>query len=173
MLRMPSRSVTRFFIPLIDVLTLLFAVFLIMPVTYTSGDQPSELANKTPEEQVDYLRQENKRLREESSRIRQEIGQELKVPPKPRILEIDPKSGGLFDSDADRTEIRTKEQARQLIERDRRRFGRPGWKLYYTILYPRDRTSDKPLVRQREMYEDWFRAPDVAVDFDVPGEPGK
>lgn len=173
MLQMPSRSVTRFFIPLIDVLTLLFAVFLIMPVAYTSGDQPPELANKTPEEQVDYLRQENKRLREESARIRQEIGQELKVPPKPRILEIDAKTGGLFDSDAERTEIKTREQARQMIERDRRRYGRPGWKLYYTILYPRDRTSDKQSLPQRNAYKDWFDVPDVAVSFDVPGDQGK
>ena len=31
MLEMPRRSVTRFFIPLIDVLTLLFCIFLMMP----------------------------------------------------------------------------------------------------------------------------------------------
>src|SRR4029077_18028487 len=32
MIRLPRRSVTRFFIPLIDVLLLLFCVFLLMPI---------------------------------------------------------------------------------------------------------------------------------------------
>jgi len=173
MLQMPERSVTRFFIPLIDVLTLLFAVFLIMPLTHTSGEQPPELANKTPEEQVDYLRKENLRLREEAVKMRQDMAQEVKVPPKPHILEIDPKTGELLDSDLDRTPIKDKEEAQQLIERDLRKHSRPGWKLNYVILYPRDRNSDKPTRLQRQTYEDWFQTPDVAVTFDVPGEKGK
>ena len=32
MIRLPRRSVTRFFIPMIDVLTLLFCMFLLMPI---------------------------------------------------------------------------------------------------------------------------------------------
>ena len=32
MIQMPQRSVTRFFIPLIDVLTLLFCIYLLMPI---------------------------------------------------------------------------------------------------------------------------------------------
>jgi len=32
MIRLPQRSVTRFFIPLIDVLTLLFCIFLLIPL---------------------------------------------------------------------------------------------------------------------------------------------
>ena len=32
MIQMPRRSVTRFFIPLIDVLTVLFGIFLLMPI---------------------------------------------------------------------------------------------------------------------------------------------
>ena len=38
MLHMPRRSVTRFFIPLIDVLTLLFCVFLVMPLAKGTGE---------------------------------------------------------------------------------------------------------------------------------------
>ncbi len=173
MLQMPSRSVTRFFIPLIDVLTLLFAVFLIMPLAYNNEQQSPELANKTPEEQVDYLRKENQRLRDEAIKMRQEMAQEVKVPPKPHILEIDPKTGELLDTDLDRTPLKDREEAQQLIERDRRKHGRPGWKLSYVILYPRDRASDKPARLQRQSYEDWFQAPDVSVTFDVPAEKGK
>ena len=32
MIEMPRRSVTRFFIPMIDVLTLLFCIYLLMPM---------------------------------------------------------------------------------------------------------------------------------------------
>src|SRR6202011_3261808 len=32
MIELPRRSVTRFFIPLIDVMTLLFCIFLLMPI---------------------------------------------------------------------------------------------------------------------------------------------
>ena len=36
MIHMPHRSVTRFFIPLIDVLLLLFGIFLLMPIASES-----------------------------------------------------------------------------------------------------------------------------------------
>ena len=56
MLQMPRRSVTRFFIPLIDVLTLLFCVFLIMPLVRNPTEEGPDLRDKTPQEQVEYLR---------------------------------------------------------------------------------------------------------------------
>ena len=38
MIEFPKRSVTRFFIPLIDVLTLLFCIFLLMPLVKAGGE---------------------------------------------------------------------------------------------------------------------------------------
>ncbi len=38
MIRPPRRSVTRFFIPMIDVLTLLFCIFLLMPFVKSAGE---------------------------------------------------------------------------------------------------------------------------------------
>ena len=38
MIQLPRRSVTRFFIPLIDVLTLLFCIFLMMPAVKKSDE---------------------------------------------------------------------------------------------------------------------------------------
>src|SRR5262249_43841786 len=38
MIQFPRRSVTRFFIPLIDVLTLLFCIFLLMPMIKPTGE---------------------------------------------------------------------------------------------------------------------------------------
>ncbi|MEN9673721.1 MAG: hypothetical protein RL553_1986, partial [Planctomycetota bacterium] len=40
MIQLPKRSVTRFFIPLIDVLILLFCVFLFLPMV-GQGDTPN------------------------------------------------------------------------------------------------------------------------------------
>ncbi len=175
MLAMPNKSVTRFFIPLIDVLTLLFAVFLIMPVTQGSGEQEDpRLANKTPEEKVAYLERDNKRVREAMVKLRQDVDQQEKVPPKPRILEIDPNTGELFDSDADRTPIKSKEQARALIQHDLRLYTRSGWKLPYTILCPRLSTgSGHPTAREQEEYTKWFQVPDVALYWDNPGQQRK
>src|SRR5271166_5522158 len=103
MLEMPRRSVTRFFIPLIDVLTLLFCVFLIMPLARNPSDEGEDLRSKTPEEQVDYLRQENKRLREESLKLQQELAalrqqklKDLKARLVTRILGFDFAKGLLF-----------------------------------------------------------------------------
>ena len=42
MIRLPQRSVTRFFIPMIDVLTLLFCIYLLMPIVDNADDGESE-----------------------------------------------------------------------------------------------------------------------------------
>src|SRR6266852_5028203 len=43
MIAFPRRSVTRFFIPLIDVLTLLFCIFLLMPMIKETGETQESL----------------------------------------------------------------------------------------------------------------------------------
>ena len=42
MIQLPQRSVTRFFIPLIDVLTLLFCIFLVMPLAQNNEESLTE-----------------------------------------------------------------------------------------------------------------------------------
>ena len=49
MLKMPQRSVTRFFIPLIDVLTLLFCIFLVMPLATDAREANKTAAEKAAE----------------------------------------------------------------------------------------------------------------------------
>ena len=44
MITMPSRSVTLFFIPLIDVLTVLFCIFLLMPVFNQAAREEDQTA---------------------------------------------------------------------------------------------------------------------------------
>jgi len=177
MIQLPQRSVTRFFIPLIDVLTLLFCVFLIMPLARNPGEEGPDLRDKTPEEQVDYLRQELKRLREENLRKQQELAQlrqqkmqNLKDRLLVRVLEIDGGNGKLFERDPERVEIKDDTAAQRLIERDRRERGLGDRELYYLLLYPRDRDSPYPTRGQRRQYEHWFQG--VPLGFDIPSAPG-
>jgi hypothetical protein len=67
MIRMPHRSVTRFFIPLIDVMILLFCIFLLMPVFKEAQRGDSE--SPSPTEEAAELRAEKDRLERERQRL--------------------------------------------------------------------------------------------------------
>jgi hypothetical protein len=184
MLQMPRRSVTRFFIPLIDVLVLLLSLFILLPLVKEVEDSKYDKGALNPTEaqqlrnELEELRKEVAKLRGEVSqtpedlrkeleRLRREKMQVLKDKLWIRILQIDDNTGALTYLDPDRVEVRNQADAVALIERDRRALG-PGRELYYLILYPRDRNSSYPLQGQREQYERWFK--DVALGFDIPGE---
>jgi hypothetical protein len=172
---MPRRSVTRFFIPLIDVLTLLFCIFLLMPLVKApaeTGDEgrpgPSEdgRTGQEPKEgpdTLDRMRAELEQLRRDKARVLQE---RLAV----RVLEIDANTGALYYDDRGRVEIRTEADARDLILRDRQAIGE-GRELYYEIRYPRAAGSAHPLESEFQNYENWFK--EVAHGYDVPGSPLK
>jgi hypothetical protein len=174
-IRLPQRSVTRFFIPLIDVLTLLFCIFLVMPLVGQSESEADAAARLEKErqlnDQLDLLRQQqpelSRRLQDELDRLRREKVQALKERLAVRVLEIDGASGKLFYRDPDHVDIRNQADARELIDRDRRLHGVGQRELYYLILYPRDRKSDYPTEGQRQDYERWFDG--VALAFDIPG----
>jgi hypothetical protein len=175
MIQLPRRSVTRFFIPLIDVLTLLFCIFLLMPMVApadgTAGT-PADLARlRDLEREVERLRRQGSELtakdREDLERLRQKKIKALQQHLLIRVLEIDPTSGKLYVTDPERIEIRNQDDARDLVERDGRGRLADNRELYYLILYPRDRKSPYPLRAQREEFERWFG--DVAHGWDIPG----
>ncbi len=175
MIRLPRRSVTRFFIPLIDVLILLFAIFLVMPMVGQAESEADIAARSERERQLndelEQLRRRqpdlSRRVQEELDRLRREKVQALQERLAVRVLEIDGSTGKLYFRDPDRVEIRNQAEARQLIDRDHRERGVGRRELFYLILYPRDRNSDYPTVGQRQDYERWFEG--VALAFDVPG----
>ena len=183
MIQMPTRSVTRFFIPMIDVLTLLFCIYLIMPMVDSSAD--AELAadrNKLEEQlrekekEVALLRSQGKEapaaLREEIERLEREKIETLKNRLSVRVLEIDAADGKLYFRNPDKVEIREGVDAAKLIDGDRLAQGVSKRELYYLVLYPRERTSGYPTREQRQRYDRWFDG--VALGYDVPGlEPGK
>ena len=143
---------TRFFIPLIDVLILLFCIFLLMPLFKASAESPAEDRTgdgegKTERAAPDTARERNDtadRLREELERLRQEKGQSLQQRLAVRVLEIDARTGKLFFNDPERTEISNEAEAQALLQRDRRAIGESRRELYYEILYPRSGQSLSP-----------------------------
>jgi hypothetical protein len=183
MIRLPRRSVTRFFIPLIDVLTLLFCIFLLMPLVKATGDaQPPAApasatdAGRLPSERPEgnrpahdsavlaREREELERLRKEREQLRYEKIETLQQRLFLRVLEIDAETGKLYYHEPDqRLEIANQADARVLIDRHRREAG--GRELYYLFLFPR-RLTGYPQEKQVQQYERWFEH--VAHGFDNP-----
>jgi hypothetical protein len=168
MIQLPRRSVTRFFIPLIDVLTLLFCIFLILPLAQ-SGDESLKEQLRAKELELERLQNEGgdtRALQEQLDRLRKQLRQADRFPPT-RVLEIDAK-GRLLYRDPEETEIRNLGDAQALVDRDRRELGVARGDLYYLILYPRDRKSEHPLGRELDEYDVWFEG--VKRKYDIPGK---
>lgn len=184
MLHPPRRSVTRFFIPLVDVMMLLFCIFLLMPMVKFVGEGSPYTRLAEMEKQLQGSEEEQQRLSQEIEQLRRELGEtpaELRKDLKAlreeklqalqqrlsiRVLEIDGGTGKLYYKDPGPVEIRNRADAQVLIDRDRRTVAGGRLEVYYLILYPRDR-SPFPERQQREQYEQWFS--DAAHGWDIPG----
>ncbi len=182
MIQMPKRSVTRFFIPLIDVLTLLFCIFLLMPMVKSAGEivadnpEPAAIPMLAEERQeLEQLRREKRtwmewnRLQEElkllTTKVREDLEQGLFL----RVLEIGEEGKLYFYNPArekDRRVEITKDNVEKFIETQKRLA--QGKELYLLILYPRraEGFPGFPLQQQREEYDRWFQ--DVARGYDIP-----
>jgi hypothetical protein len=174
MIQLPQRSVTRFFIPLIDVLSLLFCIFLLLPLATGPDDASAEMVAledrlRQKEVELEQLRESGRdlprQLRDEIDNLRQEKGKALQKRLAVRVLEIDGDSGKIYYRDPERVPIPDEAAAHALIESDRRKLGQK--ELYYLVLYPRNRSSAYPTVAQRQQYDRWFDG--VALGYDVPG----
>ncbi|MBA4187632.1 MAG: hypothetical protein C0467_06390 [Planctomycetaceae bacterium] len=178
MIQTPRKSVTRFFIPLIDVLILLFCIFLLMP--FVSGpDTPEPGPNpkdKTPEETLpDDINLLQKMLKEERmkvSRMEKEKFAKLTDRLAVRVLEIDPTNGTLFYYDPAREDVKTDADAERLIrkQKDAANMGGGVKDVFFLILYPR-RIPGRPLSAfptgaQEDQMKRWFK--DVPFGFDIP-----
>jgi hypothetical protein len=111
MIRPPRRSVTRFFIPLIDVLILLFCVFLLMPFVGTpdaTADPDADPNTQTPADN----------LRAQVLQLQLDLAQ---------------------DFPDDRQEVRDQADAQRLIDQARRTAR--GKDVFFLMLYPRVRSG--------------------------------
>ena len=194
MIQLPRRSVTRFFIPLIDVLTLLFCIFLLMPLVRPAEESEEELAGSRPavqpgtplaareRQELERLRMERRpwqdvvRLQQARSDLERQVRrlqrekiatleQRLAI----RVLEIG-EDGRLYYYDPGREKDRrveiTRDNVAQFLEAQKQ--AAKGHDLYFLLLYPRPAVGNPafPLLRQREEYDRWFR--DVAHGYDIP-----
>jgi len=184
MIQMPKRSVTRFFIPLIDVLTLLFCIFLLMPMVQSTGEARDSSAPSEPQtprltveerKELEQLRQERK-----SALDLAKVEAEMKALQKGKrdlleqgiafvVLEIG-EEGRLFFYDSTRSSNRrveiTKENVAEMIDAQKRQA--QGREVYFLILYPRRANGFPgfPLQAQRQEYDRWFQ--DVTHKYDIP-----
>jgi hypothetical protein len=187
MIQMPRRSVTRFFIPLIDVLLLTFGVFLLMPIAAeTELDQQRQEAAEKGEaaagleqklnisieelykleallpdlERAEALKKENDLLR---SVAHQSLQQTLTV----RVIKTNPKTGAIFWYDPARAEgeqevpIPDAKTARALIAQHKQEA--MGRSVYYHFLRQR---GPRPTEKQDREYRGWFK--DVPNSLEVP-----
>jgi hypothetical protein len=182
MIEPPRRSVTRFFIPLIDVLTLLFCIFLLLPLVKSpdaaeaarpDGAVPGDFTGggRRPEEPrggaADLMKGDVERLRSELLRLRQDKVEVLQERLAIRVLEIDADTGRLYFQEPEgRVAVAGEADARALIERQRATVG--GRELYFLILFPR-RLTGYPQQQQVRQFERWFDG--VAHGFDNPRAP--
>jgi hypothetical protein len=171
-IRPPHRSVTRFFIPLMDVMILLFCIFLLMPyVTPTEADatpdtnpltRDTEVLRSATADDVPQLRQDLQRAESDRDRLRERLDTLLKRL-SVRVMEIDRDSGMLHFYDPDRVDIVSEADAQRLIARDQRAAA--GREVYFLFVFPRE-VSGYPLQKQVDAYRRWFR--DVPYGFDNP-----
>ena len=194
-LHMPHRSVTRFFIPLIDVLILLFCIFLLMEFNSEAKyeqqsidvENQTKLAERTSEslatlgKQVQQLEVKLQSLRDQNpeaanlideiERLRRELEKlkGLRVQDRIafRIIDIDSKDGSISYHDGKKVElIPDAAAAHALIARHKQQAA--GKQLYYHFLYPRPRKI-YPVLEQEENYYAWFKG----VETSLPASLGK
>jgi len=169
MIERPKRSVTYFFVPLIDVLILLFCIFLLMPFVST-GETETDAQAKVKEKPKDELPKDVKQLQTDLEKTRREV-EKLKAERgsladrlSVKVLEIDPRDGRLYYlHNGERVNVTEEKEADVLITLHKRASGTK--EPFFMILYPRAK-SGFPEQQQADNYARWFK--DVQFQFDRP-----
>lgn len=169
MITPPRRAVTRFFVPFIDVLILLFGIFLLMPfVSGTPGPEAPDATPAPPKEPLPAdVRELQRQLTEARDRlVRMEKAAQASLTDRlvVRVLHTDRKDGTLYYFDPDRQEVRTEADAQRLIAHQKTLASKVGGvkDVFFLILYPQN-PSGFPTKRQEDQIHHWFR--DVAHEF--------
>lgn len=154
MLQLPRRSVTRFFIPLIDVLTLLFATFLLLPALKATAEteKARDVAAQPLGDDPESLQRRLVVRILSIEKVKRENGVE-----KYELVYRNPNR-------VQPVPVLSAEDAQEIIGRDmKNRAG--GEQLYYLVLLPRDDPdSPLPLASDVKRYREWFQG--VALGFE-------
>ena len=173
MIVLPRRSVTRFFIPMIDVLILLFCAFLLMPFSNRTDAGTASAGDGRRVEDRQRLEESIRQLRD----ARQATASGLSGRIAPILLAIDSKTGHLERREQAGTKIIDGDarpgQVRAMVDADRARLrdstGR-ALEPYYTIQLPQDPLSPWPTREMRQKYLGWFQDAGAAADIGPPVE---
>ncbi len=175
----PGHSPFRFLIPLIDVLLVLFGLFMIVQVMQTPPKDgtpkvTSSLAKTMDptvdkEHQVEELRKKLQEITGKFARERESLrltsAKELSGLLAVSVIQIHPGDGHLFLEDGQT--IRTEGQALAFIETDRARQAGNGVgvekKLVYLLRFPRTE-SLFPTRKQEMEYQRWFKGSVLSND---------
>lgn len=175
MIHMPRRSVTRFFIPLIDVMILLFCIFLLLPI-FKEGDpeHPDKQLKKKFQQQEEELRKLYAEQAEQRKGEKPKLSKLFAV----RVLEIEPSKtrpgrSDLFYYEKGKAapEVIDSEAALgQLVQRHQKELVRKYLpeerpELNYLILWPRENPL-YPLEIEKKSYEQWLNARKVKFTLD-------
>ncbi len=163
MIQPPRRSVARFFIPLIDVLTLMFCIFLLSPVikARSSGQAAAD---------ADRARQEQAQLQQDIHKLRADRREILQGRLAVQVLQINATTGKLYYYDPAAASNRWVEVMDKNVQSiiDRARAHAADRAVYFLILYPRPESGEIvfPTLAQRRMYDRWFA--NVAHGYEIP-----
>jgi hypothetical protein len=163
---LPSRSVTRFLLPLADVMTLLFAIFLLLPHL---EQQPGVQAGEAASPGSLWTAVEQRQAREELVRLRRLS----ELPASQRlqwvVLHIDNRTGGLVLQDAGRELVLNGQpEVQAMVERHLAAARAGNKELVYVLQLPRTGVG---FLTYPDLlaYRKWFQ--DLKVNYDIPGLP--
>lgn len=180
MITPPRRSVTRFFIPLIDVLILLFCMFLLMPFVSSPAkpeDAPGkdDAKAKVPPSDVEKLKEERDEAIRRLERFRRDQTGRLQF----RSLDIDPSTGLLVDTVGGEKQllpqslVRAKREGRaptpdetrsagdemkEWVKLQKRRAAEQEKDAFFVLRAPRT-VAAHPDKADHENYAMWFESP--------------
>jgi hypothetical protein len=165
---LPRRSVTRFFIPLIDVLILLFCIFLLMPfVSGPANTEPDAKKNEPKEPLPTNVTDLQRELTEARERLkRMEAAAQARITDRlsVRVLQVGKDRNGIFlyYYDPDRQEIRTEADALKLITLQKTIASSAGGvkDVMFLVMYPRDAAGNltgDPTEPEEKRIRGWFR----------------
>lgn len=169
MIQLPERAVTRFLVPFIDVLILLFCIFLLLPLVSSSADQTANTDTPTDLEALRtrlttaerQLTIEQKRV-EELLRERAESAQRTSV----WVVDIDGDTGELSyaapaGTPGQRFAIASADDARNFILNTKKRT--EGRAVKYLFVCPR-KAKPFPDKKTLDSIATWFAGESVTID---------
>jgi hypothetical protein len=181
MIHMPRRSVTRYFIPLIDVLLLLFGVFLLMPMVAEESKSLDEARTKNTaarlEAKVKILEKELEKLPdratvaeliEERDRLKELLAAPVRDRIYVRIIDVDPKGSLLYHDETHAGKgpfrIAKIEEARYLIDKHTKEAGMRSLFYVFNIEDPTRFT-----IGQRDMANRFFKGVETSLPAEKEG----